>query len=162
MRNKTLLIRRHLIHYWHLSNQTTFHKTLFSHSDDEDRKIERGKYASWLLVGIQSRYFQWRERSKKKNNFPMLITNKFSNGIRRETFLIYWMKRNLKFNAKNCSELRVFQGKLPNLSRAQELRIFLSNSREKMKTDAPIHLDHVLLRFAAIAMFLELIFFIDF
>lgn len=45
MRNKTLLIRRHLIHYWHLSNQTTFHKTLFSHSDDEDWKIEHGKYA---------------------------------------------------------------------------------------------------------------------
>lgn len=48
MRNKTLLIRRHLIHYWHLSNQTTFHKTLFSHSDDEDWKIEHGKYAPCL------------------------------------------------------------------------------------------------------------------
>lgn len=49
MRNKTLLIRRHLIHYWHLSNQTTFHKTtFFSHSDDEDRKIEHGKYAFLL------------------------------------------------------------------------------------------------------------------
>lgn len=61
MRNKTLLIRRHLIHYWHLSNQTTFHKTLFSHSDDEDWKIEHGKYARC-----------YGKLSQSKDDFPCL------------------------------------------------------------------------------------------
>lgn len=39
MRSKTLLFRRHLIHYWHLSNQTTFHKTLFPTATMKTEKL---------------------------------------------------------------------------------------------------------------------------
>lgn len=111
MRNKTLLIRRHLIHYWHLSNQTTFHKTLFSHSDDEDRKIEHGKYASCLLTGILSRFGG--VRGKRKTIFPCLSLKVFQSKSKRNLFSTSEWRESLEMYAENCSELRISRKNLP-------------------------------------------------
>lgn len=43
MRSKALLILRHLIHYWHLSNQAAFHK---AHSKDTKEPMST-KQACW-------------------------------------------------------------------------------------------------------------------
>ena len=96
MRNKTLLIRRHLIHYWHLSNQTTFHKTLFSHSDDEDRKIR-----AWKICFVVGK-FSPRSRSRAFKHQP---TTTFQQEQILQHIVVTACKC-LEFYAENCSESR--------------------------------------------------------
>lgn len=68
MRNKTLLIRRHLIHYWHLSNQTTFHKTIFFGRFPRARGRKESSMEN-MLLGCggwkRTRRESWEKREKR-------------------------------------------------------------------------------------------------
>lgn len=146
MRNKTLLIRRHLIHYWHLSNQTTFHKTTFFPQRRWRQKnwawkicflllafgsVKGSKIGEYIFVFVP----KTAERRRRQTIFPCLTE------LPREN--CWWnIVRHGNVDAENCSEkvfpARAFSSIVAVLSRAQDMKRFAPReSRENRRQTHP-------------------------
>lgn len=135
MRNKTLLIRRHLIHYWHLSNQTTFHKTTFFPQRRWRQKNWAWKICFLLLAfgsvkGSKIREYifvfvpKTAERRRRQTIFPCLAE------LPREN--CWWnIVRHGNVDAENCSEKSFQREHFPALLRCfRERRTWSDSLRE--------------------------------